>query len=281
MIYSKHMFTFLKNLYKNSRDDGLLRHSAAVAYYASFSLPALLLVVFSIVQTILQRSSVQQEILRPVRLYMGDATANMLQQAAMVLEQQGGHTGWTAIVGVLLLVLAAIGLIRELQASLNDIFGVPSLYSSLLETLLRYFKAIVPLVLIGFILAGSIIISSVLTLVEKQISLATHLPVDALQLSSYFVIFLAVTSIFTVLYSVLPTKKFSLKSIILSASISSFFLIVGSIFIGKVAVFTSIGSMYGVAAGLLVLLFWMFFCANVFFVGAECIDLWSRNSIKI
>lgn len=277
MIYSKHMFTFLKDLYKNSRDDGLLRHSAAVAYYASFSLPALLLVVFSIVRTILQRSSVEQEILNPVRLYMGDATANILQGAAITLEEQGGHTGWTATIGVVLLVLAAIGLIRELQASLNDIFGTPSSHSTLTETLTRYMKAIIPLVLIGIILSASMIISSVLTLIEKQLSSAIHVPIDALQVSSYFVIFLAVTSIFAVLYSVLPAKHFSFKSIIFSAGGAALCLIIGSLLIGKIAVFTSIGSMYGVAAGLLVLLFWMFFCGNVFFVGAECIDLWSRK----
>jgi membrane protein len=267
---------FIRALYRNSRDDSLLRHSAAVAYYAAFSLPALMLVVFSIVRTTLRRPSVEAEILEPVRLYMGEGTAQLLRDAAQAVQEQSTQSSWPVTVGVLILVLAAIGLIRELQSSLNSILGLPPDKSTLATTLIRYLKAIIPLVLIGFILATSIAGSTFLAIAEQRIVALLNLPVDLLQFSSYLVIIIALTSIFSVLYAVLPSKRYPIKRIVLCAFGASLCLFFGSILVSAATVFASIGSMYGVAAGLLVLLFWMFFCANVFFVGAECIDLLSH-----
>jgi membrane protein len=272
--------TFIFDLYRSSREDSLLRHSAAVAYYAVFSLPALMLVIFSIVRTVLQRTSVEADILQPVRIYMGDGTAQLLQQAAEALERHNLHGGWPAAVGGVLLLVSAIGLVRELQASLNEILGLNSSRESVREAVVRYLSAIVPLMLIGGILALSLGVSTVLAIIEEHFAEAVDLQIDTLQLSSYVVIVGALTAIFTVLYAVLPAKRYPFGRILLCAAGAAVILLIGSIIVSAMAVFTSIGSMYGVAAGLLVLLFWMFFCSNVFFVGAECIDLLSRPTRK-
>jgi membrane protein len=271
--------TFIIDLYRECRNDSLLRHSAAVAYYAVFSLPALMLVVFSIVRTALHSPSVEADILAPIRLYMGEGTALLLQEAAIALQEQKVTGEWPAIVGVLLLVLAAIGLIRELQGSLNTIFGLPPDTSTLLHTLVLYLKAMIPLILIGVILIASLTASTVLGIAEQHLLSAFDLPVDLLQIGSYIITLFALTAIFAVLYSVLPSKRYPFRLVISCAFFAAAGLFFGSIIVSKVAIFSSIGSIYGVAANLMVLMFWMFFCGNAFFIGAECVDLLSRKKI--
>ncbi len=267
---------FLRDLYRESREDGLLRRSAAVAYYAAFSLPAFLLIVFSIARAALRSPTVDTDILEPVRIYMGENTARILLDAAQNLQTHQSSAGWTALVGGIVLLLSALGLVRELRGSLNQILTLTPVHTTLLQGIVYYCSAIAPLILIGSILTLSLVLSTLLSVFEPQIASVIPLPFDLLQLGNYLLILLSLMAIFTVLYSVLPAKKYPLRRVLLCAFGASICLLFGSIVVAEAAVFTSMGAMYGVAAGLLVLLFWMFFCANVFFVGAECIDLLSR-----
>ncbi len=271
---------FLKELYRESRSDGLLRHSAAVAYYAVFSLPAFLLIVFSIARTALQSPAVDADILEPVRLYMGDGTAQLLQEAATNLQSHNASSGWPALIGGIVLLFSALGLVRELRASLNQILKLDPVRTTVLQSIVYYFSAVAPLILIGSILTLSLVLSAVLAALEHRLEAFIPLPFDVLQLGNYLLILLSLTAIFTVLYTVLPAHRYPAGRILLCAFGASVCLLIGSIVVAEAAVFTSMGAMYGVAAGLLVLLFWIFFCANVFFVGAECIDLLNQAAPK-
>lgn len=275
----KRLATFIRDLYRESSNDGLLRHSAAVSYYGIFSLPALLLVIFSIVRMVLQRTSVEQDMLEPVRLYMGEGTARLLQEAARSLQEQSIHSDWPAAIGGVLLFIAAIGLVRELQASLNEILKVEQSDATIFHAMVRYLTAIIPLMLVSGILAFSLLLSTIFVIVEERITTVLQLPIDLLQLGNYLLIVVSLTAIFTVLYAVLPAKRYPLRLILSCSFFTATVLFAGSIIVSAFAVFGSIGSIYGVAANVLVLMFWMFFCSNVFFVGAETMDLLSRKSI--
>ena len=65
----------------------------------------------------------------------------------MALQEQNSHSGWPAVIGIIILVLAAIGLIRELQSSLNTILGLTATDRTLMSVLIRYLKAMIPLIL--------------------------------------------------------------------------------------------------------------------------------------
>ncbi len=267
---------FLKNVYLESRDDGLLRRSAAVAYYAAFSLPAFLLVVFSIARAILRSPTVDVDILQPVRVYMGEQTAQLLQDAATNVQSSSAASGWPAFIGGFVLVLSALGFVRELQSSLNQILKLNPIRSTPAQMIIHYFSVIAPVLFISCILIASLVLSAVLVAFEHRLETVVAMPFDLLQLGNYLLILLSLTAIFTVLYTALPARGYPLKRVLLCAFGASFCLLIGSIVVAEAAIFTSMGAMYGVAAGLLVLLFWIFFCANVFFVGAECIDLLTR-----
>jgi membrane protein len=271
---------FLQHLYHESRDDGLLRRSAAVAYYAVFSLPAFLLVVFSIARVILRSPTVDVDILQPVRLYMGDQTAQILQDAATNVQSSSATSGWPAFIGGIVLLFSALGFVRELQASLNQILKLNPVRATPMQMIVHYFSVIAPLLFISCILIASLVLSAVLVAFEHRLETFITVPFDLLQFGNYVLILVSLTAIFTVLYTALPARGYPLKRVLLCAFGASFCLLIGSIIVAEAAVFTSMGAMYGVAAGLLVLLFWIFFCANVFFVGAECIDLLSRTYKK-
>jgi membrane protein len=89
--------------------------------------------------------------------------------------------------------------------------------------------------------------------------------------------FIVITSLFAVIFKVLPDAKTKWKDILPGALASGILFMIGkfaiSFYIGK----SNVGSTYGAAGSLVVLLLWVYYSAIILYMGAEFAKAWTSH----
>jgi membrane protein len=119
----KNFAKILKITVKEWWNNEPFRQSAIIAYYAIFSLPALLVLIINFVGLFYKRETISGEISRQIEGLMGRDTA---EQVAKIVDETGkGEAGIiSGIIAVITLILGAAGVFVQLQKILNEIWGV-------------------------------------------------------------------------------------------------------------------------------------------------------------
>lgn len=263
-------------IYKEWKKDEVMRHAAAIAYYTVFSLPAMLLVVFSIASFLLGESVVTGELFGRMRFYIGDRPTELLQGIVRNVNQDAEQTWWAAIIGSVILLIIGSGVIKELRVSLNRIFNISHAKAKFSQTILNRIASVLLLILAAFVLIASIISGLIVSLLNQRVEEFIAIPLNTLSLVNNSVTYITVTILFFLLYLFLPAKKYPPLIILLSSVIASALLVSGTVLASYYITRANVGEAYGVAANVLVLLFWIYFAANIFLIGAEIIDVTSR-----
>lgn len=112
IIYLPHGI-FLKTFKAwNERDP--FRESAIIAYYAIFSLPALLVIVVAVAGFIFGKEAVTGQLSRQIRDMMGADTAKQIEE--MIANASIGNKSiWATIIAVITLLAGATGVFVQLQ----------------------------------------------------------------------------------------------------------------------------------------------------------------------
>src|SRR4051812_9077210 len=105
-------------------EDDCTTMGAAIAYYTTFSIAPLLLIVISIVGLIFGRQAVQHEIQSQIQDLIGSGSASQIGAMVQKAGQQSSHGFLGAALGAISLFLGAVGAFTQLQASLNQVWRV-------------------------------------------------------------------------------------------------------------------------------------------------------------
>src|ERR1051325_11390160 len=122
---------------------------------------------------------------------------------------------------------------------------------------------------IGFLLLVSLVFSAIIAAAGKYFQ--SHLPVPEilLHLGSTLVTFLVVTILFMLLYKVVPDVYIEWRDVVIGAAVTALLFSVGKFLIGLYLGKASVGSAYGAAGSIIVFMVWVYYSAQIFFLGAE------------
>jgi membrane protein len=121
----------------------------------------------------------------------------------------------------------------------------------------------------GFLLLLSVSLSTWIAAVGKFFGYLLPYPEGILRFGEILVSFVVMTVLLAAIYKILPQIRLAWTDVIIGACVTSILLMLGkqplAFYLGKV----SIGSTYGAAGSLVVVLVWVYYSAQVFFLGAE------------
>jgi membrane protein len=274
------MGSLLKETFSEWQQDNALRLGAALAYYTVFSLPPLLFIIVAIAGLVYGERAAQGELVGQLQGTVGRDAAGLMQ--TMIEEAGRGGRGIVAtVVGVVVLLIGATTVFGELQASLNQIWGLRlkpgGSVRSMLRTRLLSFAMILT---IGFLLLVSLVLSAALAALGELIQglwpgppLVTYLLHGAEILLSFGI----VTLLFGAIYKVLPDGRITWRDVILGAVAPPLLFTIGKFLIGLYLGRSAVGSPYGAAGALIVLLLWIYYSAQILFFGAEFTEVYARR----
>ena len=252
------------------------RLGAALAYYSVFSLGPLLLIVTSVAGLLFGRDAVQGALSGQFRSLLGEtgsqAIEAMLKGAAVELSGR-----IAAIAGVVLLMLAALGVVVQLKDALNTVWEVPEPeYAGVWPFLRTYLISFGGILALGFLLAVSLVVNTALAALSKWMGGAATV---FWQLVNFIVSLGVLTALFAALFRWFPDADVDWADAWPGALVSALLFNVGKLGIAWYIGTQSLESTYGAAASLVVLLIWIFYSVQIVLFGAEISHVYGQRRI--
>ncbi len=272
------LVTLAKESFANWQSDKAPRLAAALAYYTAFSLAPLLLIVIGIAGLVFGREAAQGQILNgPMQGILGAHGAEQLR--AFISGASKPSSGiFATIIGVIMLVLGASGVFGQLKDALNTIWHVePQKKTGVLGLIKDRFLSFSMVIGIAFLLLVSLVVNAVLTALSTWI--ANFLPGLAILMTAVGLIIslVIVTCLFAMTFKILPDAKIAWKDVWIGAAVTGLFFVIGQLVIGLYLGKGGVASSYGPAAGLVVMLVWVYYSAQILLFGAEFTKAYAKH----
>jgi membrane protein len=248
------------------------RLGASLAFYSVLSLAPLLLVVVAIAGLVFGHSVAQHQTVQQVEALVGPAAGKAVG-AFLEGSRNTTHGIVATIVGLLTLLFSASGVVIELRAALNLIWDVPTpdmsgvqMVTSFIKQRLFSFGIVMGM---GFLLIVSLAIS---TWMNAVATLPTSLSAPEkvlLDVLNSVISFVVIAGLFAVIYKVMPDVRIEWRDVILGGAVTSLLFTIGKLLLGIYLGRASYSSTYGAAGSVVVLIVWMYYSGQIFFLGAE------------
>jgi membrane protein len=252
------------------------RMGASLAYYALFSLAPLLVIVIAIIGFVYKGDTVGQ-IQRQMQSLVG---ADAAKTIAVAIHNAGtfGHGIIATVVSFVVLSLGATGVFSELHTAMNNIWKVRRReYGFIVGVVKDKFASFTMVLAIAFLLLVSMIVSAVLSAVTAYFSYLVP-GVDFLwHIADLIVSFGVVTLLFALLFRFVPDERVTWKDVWIGAVATALLFDIGKFLIGFYIGKTSIGSMFGAAGSVVVILAWVYYSSQLVFLGAEFTHVYAKR----
>lgn len=259
---------------KISADD-VFTQAAALAYYTALSMAPLLILTISFLSVL--NFDLQEQLLVQVRGLIGPEAGQVLQS---ILESANDRpdlsvaAGW---LGAIVLAVSASVVFAQLQSALNLIFRVPNDDRELNRhaAALHHEKSAVKsfvmrrLLSVGILLAFIFIAIVSLTVSASLSYLLNYYEFVGVRFISEAVNLVVFAALFSLIYKWMPDRRVKTSNSLFAGIVTAVLFVIGKALIGTYLGQAAVGSAYGAAGSLIVLLAWIYYSALVFFIGAE------------
>jgi membrane protein len=274
----KTMFSLVKESVSQWQEDKASRMAAALAYYTVFSLAPLLVIAVAIAGFFLDRqAAARQEILAQIEDVVGsqgrEATRTLIENAS-----RPGQGILATVIGVVTLLLGASGAFGQLQDALNKVWKVkPAPDQGMTGMVQKRLLAFAMVLGTGLLLLASLVIS---TGISAARSFAGDLLPDVgilWQILNWALSIGLLTLVFGLIFKVLPDVEINWGDVWIGAAITSILFNLAQLLISLYLSKSSVGSAFGAAGSLAVLLVWIYYSAQILLLGAEFTQVYARR----
>ena len=250
-------------------NDNVPRLGASLAYYTLFAMAPILVISIAIAGFFFGAEAVRGEVVTQMRGLVGETGAQAVQS---MLENAAtrGSGALATVIGLVTFFLGSTGAFLELQTALNAIWRVkPKPNAGIREMLFQRLISFGLVVGVGFVLLVSLVVSAGLAALDRYVGHAFPALAVAWTALNVLVSLGVVTLLFAMIYQFLPDVKLRLRDVWLGALVTAGLFSIGKNLIGLYLGTSAIGSSYGAAGSVVVLLLWVYYSAQVVLLGAE------------
>ena len=249
--------------------DNCVRLGAALAFYTALSLAPLLIIIIALSSFGFGREAASGHLDNQIRGLVGTEGASFVQ-TLIENAYKSDSSILAAIFGVLTLLLGASGVFVQLRESLNAIWHVRE---NQLPTILAFLRArmlsFAMILGIGFLLLVSLLVSTVLGAFGSYISHSLPMFGGLMPLIDFAISFLGIAVAFGLIFKYLPDAIIEWKDIAVGAAATSMLFSTGKLAIGFYLGNSAIGSTFGAASSLVIIMLWVFYSSQIVLFGAQ------------
>jgi membrane protein len=256
-------------------EDKVPRMAAALAFYTLFSLAPMLIIALAVADVFYTREEALRGILQQAQFLLGDdgiAAIRLLIENAPSRER----TVPAMMIGLATSIFAATGAFAELQDSLNTIWEVrPKPGLGLMQMARDRALSFAMVLVIAFLLLVSLVVSAGVTAVSGAVAPALEQAL-VVQAAHALISFSVVTILFALIFKVLPDANVQWRDVWLGAAMTSLLFAIGKALFGLYLGHSSIGSSYGTAGSLVIVILWTYYSTLILLFGAEITQVHAR-----
>jgi membrane protein len=265
------IWTLLKDTAAAWQANKAQRLAAALAYYTMFSLAPLLLLLIALAGLAFGEKVAEGQIMMEIEALIG-AEGTRAIRTLLTSVRTPLPDPITALIGGIALLFGASALFNHLKDSLNTIWGVArkpghAVRGFLIDRCLAFGMVLTS----GFVLLVSLVISAGLARFGTALAaLLAGIPSSfVVNVIHALVSWAVITLLFALLYKVLPDTTIAWRDVWIGAAMTAGLFVGGQALIGLYLGSSQLGSAYGVAGALVIILVWVYYSALILFFGAE------------
>jgi len=259
--------------------DRATRVGAAIAYYAIFSIPPILLISISFAGRFFGEHAARGQVFEQVQRILGsEAAARAIED--MVRSAAQPHAGkYAAALSLFALWFGASGVFTELKEALNNVWEVEQRPGyAVMGFFLQYVWSVLMVVGVGAFLLGSLAISSVISGVSDfSQQKNAWIPEWPWRTLDWCVSVVVLTFLFACIFKLLPNVIIRWRDVWVGAVVTAFLFTAGKFLIGVYLARLAVASAYGAAGSLILVLLWTYYSAQIVLFGAEVTQSYARE----
>ena len=242
---------------------------AALAFYTLFSIAPILVLAIAGAGYFFGAEAAQGEIITQIEDLVGRNGAQAIQALLAGARDPVSGLAATMLASVLLL-LGAASVFVELKGSLDELWGIEPRKGLAVVVFLRTRLHAFGLVLVlAFLLLVSLVLSAAFAMLERYAGGIWSSSYPILEVLSSVISFGVIACLFAVIYKVLPDAPLSWRDVWIGAAFTAGLFSLGKYVIGLYLGNSGLASSFGAAGSLIALLLWVYYSAQIFFLGAE------------
>ena len=250
-------------------EDDAITLAGSVAFFTALSMAPLIVILIGIAGFFGEH--IHNHLIDEIISLLGSTAGNAIDIVVQHASERKMTGGITAIIGIVTLIFSATGVFVQLQKSMNKIWGIEPRPGREIKEFFR--KRLVSLGMvfgIGFLLLVSLTVSAVMAaLVSGEGWIWRGVNIGASLLIYYL--------LFGFILQYLPDARIRWRDVAVGALITAILFNVGKFLIGQYLGKSGIGSAYGAAGSLVIMLVWVYYSALIVFYGTELAVLYTER----
>lgn len=268
------LIKILKDTVQGFVDDNVTRLSASLAYATLFSIIPFLSLLVTV--GVLFQMDLANQLYVELKPIVG---ADVVEQLRAIIGNAAktDSSTFATLVSLGVSIFGATTIFAEVQGSLNTIWGIKAVpkksWLKYLRTRLLSFSIIL---VFAFILLITFGITHIIGTMSERL-LANYPDIAASVVKAVgLIINITVTAfIFALMFKVLPDAKIRLKDVLVGATVTTVLFLVGQWGISFYISIANVGTVYGAAAFMAILVTWIYYSAIIIYIGAEFTQAWA------
>jgi membrane protein len=253
------------------------RMGAALAFYTFFAISPLFVIVLAIAGFWYGEQAARRELFGQFSGLVGSEGAEAIQ--ALVSAAQKPKTGaWATVIAGVTLFVGATGVFVQLQDALNSVWSVRREQGRGLRNFIKDRLLSFALVVgIGFLLLVSLVLSAGLSALDKFVTVLVPGQEAIWQGINFVVSFGVIALLFALIFKVLPDVEIAWRDVWIGAIITALLFNVGKHLFGLYLGRSTVSSVFGAAGSLVIVLLWVYYSAQILFLGAKFTQVYSNK----
>lgn len=263
--------------FKEFRKNDPLRMAGATAFFTTFALPAVLLILIQVFGLVLSPRFMTRQLFHNLGEVVGKNTAGELHKTLFNVRRLF-QNGYEIVLGSLFLIFVATTLMKVIKDSLNQLWNIRmNEHMGFRFEMKNRIKAFLVILFAGILFMVVILADSGMALMQHSQTdhIQEHAPFYVMALRQ-FVSFILVTIWFSLLFKFLPDGRPSWKTIIAGAAFTGLLFTMGKLLLQWLLSYGSMQTIYGASTSSVLLLLFVFYSSFIFYYGACFTKVWAE-----
>jgi membrane protein len=244
------------------------RLGAALAYYTVLSLAPVLVLAVAVSSRLFGADAARGQLYWQIKDAVGNDGARAIQTLLKSANKPSQSTV-ASIVGFCVLLISSSGVFMELRDMLNLVWDAPKPTGGIWSLLRKQFFSFAMVLGLEFLLIVSLAAGAIIQAAGTFASHHISMPAPVLESINFTIIFIASTLLFALIYKLIPDVAIEWGDVGIGAVVTAVLFAVGKFALGLYLRKAGVGSAYGAAGSVIVLLVWVYYSAQILIFGAE------------
>lgn len=277
----REFWSLLKDTGSEFIDDRGIKFSAALSYYTIFSIPPLLIIIIRVAGIVWGQDAIEGQIYAQIQGLVGKEAAITVQETiqATVLDS---NSWWATTISVIALLFGATGVFAEIQDSINIIWGLKAKpKKGLIKLVVNRLVSFSMIITIGFLLTVSLTLNAILDVFNMHLQrIFPDVAFYAFYVFNLILLISIITFMFATIFKILPDAKISWRVVLFGAFFTSILFMIGKVLISLYLGNSDVGTAYGAAGSVIIILVWVYYSSMILFFGAEFTQVYADKFAK-